>query len=355
MKVFLVGGAVRDELLQRPIKDKDYVVVGATPDEMLALGFEQVGADFPVFLHPETREEYALARTERKVGSGYHGFVTDFNPSTTLEDDLRRRDLTINAMAKDLETGEIIDPFNGQQDLLDKTLRHVSEAFAEDPVRVLRVARFRARYGFKIAPETMALMTRLVMSGELNHLTPERVWLELEKAFSEPIPVLFIVSLLACDAWSCLFGNVKVGIALNFLDRAKDKSFAGKLMLLLATTPTAQCITLLEKFKAPADIIRSIEIFKYLQEMSAVDLTPERALTIFKKIDAFRRPTYFINILNDMIDVLPNFYDFLFELKAMFDQMSKITFASLTDEKQNLSGRDIANAIDCARLQSVIC
>src|SRR5208282_1859428 len=188
MKVYLVGGAVRDELLQRPVKDRDYVVCGSTPEEMLSLGYEQVGADFPVFLHPITKCEYALARTERKSGKGYQGFTVDFDPTITLEDDLRRRDLTINAMAKDLETGEIIDPFDGLHDLQDRTLRHVSPAFAEDPLRVLRVARFCARYNFKIAQRTLDLMSHLVQVGELDHLTPERVWVEIEKGLSEASP-----------------------------------------------------------------------------------------------------------------------------------------------------------------------
>ncbi len=199
MKVYLVGGAVRDELLRRPVKDRDYVVTGSSAEEMLSLGYKQVGADFPVFL--KDGEEYALARTERKTGKGYQGFVTEFGPDITLEDDLRRRDLTINAMARDLETGELIDPFRGLEDLENGILRHVSPAFAEDPLRVLRVARFRARYGFRIAPMTTELMVGLVDSGELDHLTPERVWLELEKGLSETNPLKFIITLWTIGAW----------------------------------------------------------------------------------------------------------------------------------------------------------
>ena len=182
MKVYLVGGAVRDTLLGLDPKDKDYVIVGATAEDveaLLAQGYQRVGADFPVFLHPETGDEYALARIERKVGAGYNGFEAYTSPDLTIEDDLRRRDLTINAMAMDPDTGEIIDPFGGQEDLKNGVLRHVSEAFAEDPLRVLRVARFKARYGFKLAPETYKLMHQLVESGELDHLTRERVWDEI--------------------------------------------------------------------------------------------------------------------------------------------------------------------------------
>ena len=175
MKIYLVGGAVRDALLGLPIKDKDWVVVGATPQEMLDAGYQQVGRDFPVFLHPKSREEYALARTERKSGSGYTGFTCYAAPDVTLEADLQRRDLTINAMARD-DDGEIIDPYNGRDDLENRLLRHVSPAFSEDPLRVLRVARFAARYahlGFRIADETMTLMRDMNAAGELEHLTPE--------------------------------------------------------------------------------------------------------------------------------------------------------------------------------------
>src|SRR5262245_4422343 len=180
VKAYVVGGAVRDELLGLPLKDKDYVVVGATPEEMVRRGFKPVGKDFPVFLHPQTKEEYALARTERKSGRGYKGFTVHAAPEVTLEDDLRRRDLTINAMARD-ENGALIDPFGGEKDLKHKVLRHVSDAFAEDPVRILRVARFAARFGFQVFPDTMWLMKKMVASGEADHLVPERVWQELAK------------------------------------------------------------------------------------------------------------------------------------------------------------------------------
>ncbi|MDE3272275.1 tRNA nucleotidyltransferase [Pseudoalteromonas sp. G4] len=187
MKVYLVGGAVRDKLLKRPIKECDYVVVGSTPAELISLGYQQVGNDFPVFLHPKTKDEYALARTERKSGQGYTGFICDFAPEVTLEEDLVRRDLTVNAMAED-ENGNIIDPFNGQTDLANKLLRHVSDAFCEDPLRILRVARFAARYhylGFTIAPETQQLMQQMVARGEINTLTKERIWLEIEKSLED--------------------------------------------------------------------------------------------------------------------------------------------------------------------------
>jgi tRNA nucleotidyltransferase (CCA-adding enzyme) len=210
MRTYLVGGAVRDKLLGRPVVDRDYVVVGASPEEMTRRGFRSVGRDFPVFLHPETNEEYALARTERKSGRGYHGFVFSTDPAVTLEQDLERRDLTINAMAEDDE-GDLVDPFHGARDLDARVLRHVSPAFSEDPVRVLRVARFAARYaplGFRVADETLALMRRMVDDGEVAHLVPERVWAETRKALAEPKPSAFLETLRACGALAILFPEV---------------------------------------------------------------------------------------------------------------------------------------------------
>lgn len=202
MQIYCVGGAVRDQILGLPVVDKDWVVVGAKPAQMLALGYHQVGKDFPVFLHPETREEYALARTERKTGPGYHGFLFNTEVSVTLEEDLQRRDLTINAIAQD-QDGQLIDPFNGIKDLHDKVLRHVSGNFVEDPVRVLRVARFAARFqhlGFHIAPETSALMCEMVRAGEIDALVPERCWREFEKALQTNDPQIFISVLQHCGA-----------------------------------------------------------------------------------------------------------------------------------------------------------
>lgn len=199
MKTYLVGGAVRDKLLGLPVKDRDYVVVGATPAEMEAHGFKLVGQDFPVFLHPQTKCEYALARTERKTGPGYKGFAVHAAPDVTLEQDLARRDLTINAMAES-EDGKLIDPFGGAADLERGILRHVSPAFVEDPLRVLRVARFAARFGFTIAEETLFLMRTLVEVGEIEALVPERVWVELERALGETEPVRFFEVLRECGA-----------------------------------------------------------------------------------------------------------------------------------------------------------
>ena len=210
MQIYKVGGAVRDRLLGRPISEVDWVVVGASAEQMLELGYRPVGADFPVFLHPQTGEEYALARTERKSGRGYGGFTFHASPDVTLEQDLIRRDLTVNAMAED-DQGNLIDPYNGQQDLEARILRHVSPAFAEDPLRVLRVARFAARYaplGFSVAPETLALMRQLAESGELAHLTAERSWKEISRALMEPRPDVFVQVLRDCGALAALLPEV---------------------------------------------------------------------------------------------------------------------------------------------------
>lgn len=210
MEVYLVGGAVRDEQLGLPVKERDWCVVGATPDDLQELGYKAVGSDFPVFLHPETGEEYALARTERKTGSGYHGFTFHTSPEVTIEEDLLRRDLTINAMAMTAE-GRLIDPCNGLADIQAKILRHVSNAFAEDPVRILRAARFAARFhglGFRIADETMRLMNQMVVDGEADALVPERVWKETESALAGPDPQVFFEVLRDCAALGVVFPEI---------------------------------------------------------------------------------------------------------------------------------------------------
>jgi len=211
LKVYRVGGAVRDRLLGLPVDDRDWVVVGATPEEMKARGFRQVGRDFPVFLHPDSHEEYALARTERKVGPGYRGFEVHAAPDVTLEEDLQRRDLTINAMAETPD-GKLIDPYGGYRDLQQRILRHVSPAFCEDPLRILRVARFAARFsplGFRVADETMKLMRRMVDSGEVDALVPERVWKETERALGEQQPTAFFQVLRDCGALARLFPEIE--------------------------------------------------------------------------------------------------------------------------------------------------
>ncbi len=230
MKIYVVGGAVRDELLGLPVKDRDYVVVGATPEDMERLGYQAVGKDFPVFLHPETHEEYALARTERKVARGYKGFTVHAAREVTLEQDLARRDLTINAIARDDE-GRLIDPYGGQRDLRAGILRHVSQAFIEDPVRILRVARFAARFGFSIAPETMILMRHMVTEGEADALVPERVWQEFAKGLMESLPQRLFETLTACGLAAKLFPELDLAFDVDAQGRTTPANAATLLLI----------------------------------------------------------------------------------------------------------------------------
>ena len=234
METYLVGGAVRDKLLELPVGERDWVVVGATPEVMLGLGYKQVGKDFPVFLHSETGEEYALARTERKTGHGYTGFDVSADPGVTLEEDLLRRDLTINAMAETAD-GKLIDPYGGEDDLANGILRHVSPAFAEDPVRILRVARLAARFahfGFHVAHKTNALMRRMVNNGEVQYLVPERVWSELVKALATQTPIRFFDVLNGCDALPILFPR----LVSHYIDSDRHAHDGNRLPVLVAAT-----------------------------------------------------------------------------------------------------------------------
>jgi len=258
-KIYLVGGAVRDHVLGVLSKDRDYVVVGATPEWMIERGFKRVGADFPVFLHPETRYEYALARQERKTGPGYHGFDTRFDPSITLEDDLRRRDLTINAMAM-TDEGEIIDPFGGLTDLKAGVLRHTSEAFAEDPLRVLRVARFAARYDFTIDQTTVELARKIVASGELNSLPRERFWTELWKGFNEKHPSKMISALenmnaIATAPLNQYFGrNFSLDVTVEKMKAAEKKSLPAIAVAALTLGPIDADKA--NELRVPSDVYR---------------------------------------------------------------------------------------------------
>jgi tRNA nucleotidyltransferase (CCA-adding enzyme) len=299
MKIYTVGGAVRDELLGLEVKDRDHVVVGATPEELERLGFKPVGADFPVFLHPDTHEEYALARTERKTGRGYKGFTVYATPDVTLEQDLARRDLTINAMAKD-ETGRLIDPFGGAADLRAGVLRHVGPAFTEDPVRVLRVARFAARYGFAIAPETMALMQEIVTNGEVDALVPERVWQEFARGLMERTPRRMLEVLAECGAlprllpeWTRLDPNR----ALGALDAAVAQRLAlpvrfAALLVGAAVETAAQAAA---RLRVPNDCagLAVIAAGRCGHVSAAPRLGAEALVDVLQQVDAFRRPERF--------------------------------------------------------------
>lgn len=339
MKVYLVGGAVRDRLLGISVLERDWVVVGATPEELLKRKYRQVGRDFPVFLHPETKEEYALARTERKSAPGYYGFICDFSESVTLEEDLARRDLTINAMAMD-EQGNLIDPYQGQRDLEEKLLRHVSPAFAEDPVRVLRVARFASRFhhlGFRIANETRLLMYSMVKQGELAHLIPERVWQEWQKSLEEKNPEQFILSLRSCDALrvvlpeiNSLFGvpnphqyhqEIDTGIhslmTLRVSSRLSEEPLVRFAALLhdlgKASTPmqawpkhhghedegTKLIRALCARLRIPNDY-RDLAVTVarvHLNIHRVCELRPNTIVKLLEQVDAFRRPQLFHKIL----------------------------------------------------------
>ncbi|HKB81848.1 MAG TPA: multifunctional CCA addition/repair protein [Burkholderiales bacterium] len=249
MKIYAVGGAVRDRLLDRPVTDQDYVVVGSTPEQMEQLGYRPVGKDFPVFLHPRTHEEYALARTERKTARGYKGFEIHASPEVSLEQDLARRDLTINAIARD-DAGNIIDPHHGVADLNAGILRHVSPAFVEDPVRVLRVARFAARFGFTIAPETLELMREMVRNGEVDHLVPERVWQELSRGLMEDKPSRLLLALRECGALERILPEVDALFGVPQPARHHPEVDTGLHILLVVDYAAAQSHPLTVRFAA---------------------------------------------------------------------------------------------------------
>ena len=345
MKVYLVGGAVRDQLLGLPVKDRDWIVVGADPATLLSLGYQQVGKDFPVFLNPKTKEEYALARTERKAGAGYTGFICDFSPTITLEQDLIRRDLTINAMAQS-EDGEIIDPYGGKQDLENRILRHISPAFSEDPLRVLRVARFAARYhslGFKIASETLALMAELAQSGELQHLTAERVWLETEKALNEKNPEIYFETLHKTGALSVLFPEIDAlyGVPNPVKHHPEVDSFIHTMLVLKQAVNLTENNPILNKsavrfaaichdlgkaltpqnilphhygheqagIKPTRTLCKRLKVPSYFQELAeltcefhthihkAFELRAETVITLFNRFDVWRKPQRFQEFL----------------------------------------------------------
>lgn len=336
-QIYLVGGAVRDRLLGLPTHDRDWVVVGADAETMIRQGFQPVGKDFPVFLHPQTHEEYALARTERKTAKGYAGFVFHADKQVTLEQDLQRRDLSINAMAQDAE-GNIIDPFDGQRDLQNGILRHVSPAFAEDPVRILRTARFAARYGFQVADETLALMRQMTENGETAALVAERVWQELAKGLSEPFPELMIDVLHRCGCLNvilpevdALFGVPQPEIhhpeidsgkhTLLTLRRAADLqlSLSERYAALLhdvgkALTPktllpkhyghdaagVAAVQAVNHRWKVPKHCAQLAELACrwHIILHTVAQLRPQTVLNVFKRTDAFRRPERFVMLLN---------------------------------------------------------
>lgn len=305
MQCFLVGGAVRDQLLNYPCSERDWVVVGATPEQMIAAGFRPVGRDFPVFLHPETQEEYALARTERKSGRGHQGFTFNASPSVTLEEDLARRDLTINAMAQTAD-GSLVDPYGGQRDLAERVLRHVSAAFVEDPLRVLRVARFASRYahlGFRIAPETQELMHRIVAEGELNHLSAERVWREVERALGQRSPQVFFAVLADCGALTVWMPELQAVTATtwnllrNLADQAAQHPTATpvptipiRFALLAADLPGDAVENLCVRLKVPNAVRDLARLAALIVPQTSTPPTAEQVLHMLDLADSWRRP-----------------------------------------------------------------
>ena len=296
MKIYLVGGAVRDELLGREVHERDWVVVGANPDTMLKLGYQPVGKDFPVFLHPQTHEEYALARTERKTAAGYTGFVCYASEEVTLEEDLKRRDLTINAIAKS-ESGELIDPYGGQSDLRAGILRHVSPAFEEDPVRILRVARFAARFAnFRVHPDTMTLMSSMSQTRELDALVPERVWRELERALQEPFLVEFFTVLQSCQAMAKLFPELEK-ILVDALARSVKLSSESpvRLAVLLHSISNTSIKQFSKRLRIPnvySDLACMVSRW-HTDYAKLLNLNAGDWLNLLNQTDAFRRPERF--------------------------------------------------------------
>jgi len=351
VKAYVVGGAVRDELLGLSLKDRDYVVVGATPEEMVRLGFKPVGKDFPVFLHPQTKEEYALARTERKSGRGYKGFTVHAAPEVTLEEDLRRRDLTINAMAKDLDSGALIDPFRGKQDLEQKILRHVSEAFAEDPVRILRVARFAARFGFRVANETMALMQKMVQSGEADYLVPERVWQEFARGLGEPHPEKMFEVLEACGLADKLLDGVKPVLPLLSLTAKSNASVAVRFAVIAWPHPEVEVEAVCARLKAPNEV-RELALLACRNRVAlraAPQATAAAVLELFKRTDALRRPERFRDLLEVARLASPGLE--VTRLERALQAASAVDGGAIA--AQAASPTDIARLVEEARVRAI--
>ena len=376
MEIYRVGGAVRDKLLKLPVTEQDWVVVGASPQQMLELGYKQVGKDFPVFLHPETGEEYALARTERKTGPGYTGFSFHASPDVTLEQDLQRRDLTINAMAEAAD-GTLIDPCHGQDDLREGLLRHVSPAFVEDPVRILRVARFAARfahYGFKVAHDTNALMREMVANGEVDHLVPERVWAELVKALGTDAPHRFFTVLRGCGALAVLFPEIdrefdddrqahngqSLPAALEALKNSVAHSDDPRVRfgVLISSLGTGldtnsrynQAEDLCQRYRIPNDYTR-LALAAIRLECHARGSTPGNALQLMESGGAFKKTGFWQRLLSVYLitGILDKPRADL--LTALATKAGAVSAAQLED--QSLRGPAIGEAIRARRLRII--
>ena len=363
-----MGGAVRDKLLGKAVTERDYVVVGATAEAMLALGYQQVGKDFPVFLHPQTKEEYALARTERKTGRGYGGFSVFADPGVTLEDDLQRRDLTVNAIAESA-TGELIDPYGGLADLKQKVLRHVSPAFAEDPLRVIRAARFAARFaidGFRIAPETLQLMQQLAADDELKYLSAERIWRELERSLMTPTPAVFFTVLADAHALTPWFAEFQdepdFELLINQLAEAQPLHEAEQRFALLCASLSKSAIaTLTKRLKIP-NHVRHLTIavaswFQWLPAQLTPQLTPqltkadaEALAKRFKEAGIQRKPELLASILAvlECLGVALGVRQQISSAASAQQQVSAAPFMA-----QGLAGAELGEALQAAQLDAI--
>ncbi|WP_257285114.1 polynucleotide adenylyltransferase [Endozoicomonas sp. SESOKO1] len=371
MQVYRVGGAVRDQLLGLPVKDNDWVVVGATPGQMKDLGFQPVGRDFPVFLHPETREEYALARTERKTGHGYAGFSFYTSIDISLEEDLLRRDLTINAMAED-QHGSIIDPYGGQEDLKNRLLRHVSPAFQEDPLRILRVARFAARLaplGFKVAEETLELMRNMVNNGEASHLVPERVWQETSNALMEPTPSVYFQTLENCGAFQAVLPEFRTLmhnqtlLHLNLAAQAEKTALIrfGCLFSPLLPQPEAEKNNSIQTLQDATSRMRlpseyadmALLVTEHAQSVTSVIHSDdaESLMSLFEASDALRRPERFINLITILSYSFATVKLKKNQVIELLDSCLSIKARDLMTE--NITGKALGEALRQRRLQQI--
>lgn len=371
MKIYLVGGAVRDKVMGIEPQDKDYVVVGATYQDMVELGFKPIEAQsFPVFHHPVTGDEYALARKERKTGPGYHGFECICDPTVTLQEDLMRRDLTINSMAQDVDTGEIFDYFNGIEDINAKVLHHTSEAFAEDPVRVLRLARFAARYGFSIHKDTWILVHNMIEAGELENLTTERIWLEVEKAMTEETPSIFFQTLysfnlnyLTNEIFQPFSNTIDMGYGIPLVQRCM-------LFAMNPILPPDQLAEEFRKLKAPNEVVVGVARFgKVAKELRNWENSAHQIYDIIEMYDGFKNPEYLHNfgkvvdaILKRAVtlpqqvvtDIVTEWYIRLMFIHQICLSIGKLNFNALTAEQQKtLKGPAVGAAIKDVRIKFI--
>lgn len=357
VKIYLVGGAIRDELLGLTVTERDWVVIGATPKLLEGLGYKPVGKDFPVFLHPLTNEEYALARTERKVAKGYKGFKFYYAPDVTLQQDLMRRDLTINAMARS-EEGQLFDPFSGQQDLKARWLRHVSPAFAEDPVRILRVARFASKLpDFKVHSETNLLMQTLVNNGEVDALVAERVWQEFEKSFAQPQPVRLIEVLNDCGALEKLMPHIKNNTpAIKALIKAtaKTKDPIIRFCALMHTSTPKELTAYCKRYRVPNQFAEPAALVcNYLEKYQILNIkNADGILSLLKSLDTIRRPSRLIQFLQ-ICDICCNdsHLQKSIVLQQALDHIKRINTQPL--QQQQLVGKQFANALHELQLKKV--